>query len=294
MAELEYGKAPVKPEFWFLEAGLYHTEDYKFEDVDKGYGFKYLRDNLLKVIFPKITIDVYCPSCKRETVFKPVDREIDWFNEKEGMVIKNWVNYAHFRCSRSQCGSNLFYVFYIIDGTITKIGQYPSIADLIKPGIQKYKAVIETNLIKDWQRAVGLRAHGIGAGSYVYLRRIIENMVNDAFELALKDKKINQQEYVKSRWPEKIKMLSEYLPNYLVENRKVYGVLSKGVHELSEEECSDYFDVMHTSIEIICEEKLAKFERDKKAETGAKALQKVYERIQEKSDRPTDSNKQKE
>ena len=77
-------------------------------------------------------------------------------------------------------------------------------------------------------------------------------------------------------------MLSEYLPTYLVSNAKVYSVLSRGVHELSEEECSDFFDVIHTSVEIICEEKLAKLERDKKAAIGAKALQKVLLRIEER------------
>jgi hypothetical protein len=37
--------------------------------------------------------------------------------------------------------------------------------------------------------------------------------------------------------------------------------------------------VMHTSIEIICEEKLAELERQTKANAGAKALQKVLQSI---------------
>ena len=281
MAKLAYGKSPVEPSFWFSEAGLYHSEDYKFDNC-WGHGFDTFRTNILSVIFPNITIDIYCPSCKRETVFKPAERQIDWFNDNHEPVIKNLVQYAHFKCSRRHCNSNLFFVFQIADGVITKIGQYPSIADLISPEIKKSGAVLSSRLISDWQRAVGLRAHGIGAGSYVYLRRIIETMVNEASLLAIKEKKINQEDYSRSRWPEKIKMLSEYLPEYLVENSKVYSVLSKGVHELSEEECAEYFDVMHTSIEIICEEKLAKLERDKKAATGAKALQKVLQRIEAK------------
>lgn len=282
MAKLEYGKSPVEPAFWFLESALYHSEDYNFKD-DQNCGFGTLRDNILSVIFPKITIDVYCPSCKRETVFNPVERENDWFsNVEKKHIIKNGVHYAHFYCSRKHCGSSLYFVFHLDKGILTKIGQFPSIADLISPEIKKYGAVTDSKLISDWQRAVGLRAHGIGAGSYVYLRRIIENMVNDASEIALKDGKLQKEEYFKSRWPEKIKMLSEYLPSYLVENAKVYSVLSKGVHELSEEECSDFFDVIHTSIEIICEEKLADLERDRKAKSGAKALQKVLQKISEK------------
>ena len=83
MAELEYGKFPVEPEFWFVTSGLYHTEDYKFKDC-MSHEFDHFRQNIISVIFPEITIDVYCPSCKRETVFNPVKRENDWF---KGSVI---------------------------------------------------------------------------------------------------------------------------------------------------------------------------------------------------------------
>lgn len=278
MAKLKFGASPVEPSFWFLKASLYHKEDYNFEDPNV-LGRDRLRNNILSVIFPNITIDVYCPSCQRETIFNPTQRENDWLDKFDTHIIKEGVQYAHFFCSRSHCGSSLYFVFIIYNKTITKIGQFPSIADLISPEIKKYGAVLGSNLISDWQKAIGLKAHGIGAGSYVYLRRIIETMVNDASALALKENKLDENAYSKSRWPEKIKMLSEYLPDYLIQNAKVYSVLSKGVHELSEEECSDYFDVIHTSIEIICEEKLTKLERNKKANAGAKALQKILQQI---------------
>jgi hypothetical protein len=85
---------------------------------------------------------------------------------------------------------------------------------------------------------------------------------------------------------ERVKMLKGYVPEYLVENANVYGVLSKGVHELSESECADHFEVMHTSIEIICEEKLVDLERKEKSAAGAKALQKVMQSLA-KSDAKT-------
>lgn len=282
MAKLGFGEPPIHPEFWFLKAALYHSEDYKFHQCD-SLGFNAFRNNLLAVIFPQITIDVYCPSCQRETVFNPANREVDWVNVNGDKAIKEGVQYAHFQCSRKHCKCNLYFVFQIFNGVVTKIGQFPSIADLLSPEIKKYSAVLPSGLISDWQRAIGLRAHGIGAGSYVYLRRIIENMVNEAAAVALKDEKLEEDDFIKSRWPEKIKMLSKYLPNYLVENAKVYSVLLKGVHELSEAECSDYFDVIHTSIEIICEEKLAELERARKAKAGSKALQKVLQQINDKT-----------
>jgi len=281
MGKLGFGKTPVQPSFWFLEAGLYHSEDYKFEAY-REHGFQTFRNNLLAVFFPKITIDVYCPVCQKETVFVPFKREIDWFQDRQEAVM-NGVQYSHFECSRQHCGSNLYFVFTLADGVVTKIGQFPSIADLLKPYLKKYARVLPSELLSDWQRAVGLRAHGVGAGSYVYLRRIIEAMVRDASEVAINAGHLVRDEFEKARWAERIKMLAGYLPQYLVENATVYSVLSRGVHELSETECNDYFDVMQTSIEIICEEKLAELERKTKATTGAKALQKVLQSLSSKN-----------
>lgn len=280
MTKLAFGKTPVEPSFWFLEAGLYHSEDYKFES-HLQHGFSTFRNNLLAVIFPKITVDVYCPACQKETVFAPVERANDWVRGIQE-IVKHGVVYAHFKCSRQHCGSELFFVFSHFNGVLTKIGQMPSIADLLKPGLKKYARVLAPELLSDWQRAVGLRAHGIGAGSYVYLRRIIEAMVRDSSDVAIQDKRLDREEFERARWSDRIKMLAGYLPEYLIENASVYSVLSKGVHELSETECADYFDVMHTSIEIICDEKLAELERKAKATAGAKALRKVLQVISEK------------
>lgn len=38
------------------------------------------------------------------------------------------------------------------------------------------------------------------------------------------------------RVEDKIKLLKDYLPQMLVDNKVVYGIMSKGIHELSEEE----------------------------------------------------------
>lgn len=51
-------------------------------------------------------------------------------------------------------------------------------------------------------------------------------------------------------------MLSGFLPDFLVENHTIYGILSKGIHELSEEECLKYFTILRESIEMILDEKL--------------------------------------
>ena len=43
---------------------------------------------------------------------------------------------------------------------------------------------------------------------------------------------------------EKIKTLTGYLPPFIVEQNSIYGILSKGIHELSEEDCLKYYTVI--------------------------------------------------
>lgn len=281
--KLGFGQTPVEPEFWFLKAPLYHSENYEFED-SRDVGFSSLRKNLLAVIFPEITIDVYCPNCERETVFVPKHRDIDWINEKDELIIRNGVSYTAFECGRRECRNGLFFVFLLHKGVLTKIGQYPSVADLVKPRIQRYRKVLTAEQLADWGRAVGLRAHGVGAGSYVYLRRIVEQLVEEARFAAAAGQDFDPDLYERSRWPERIKMLAKRLPDYLVAHSIVYGVLSKGVHELSEQKCTEHFDVMNTTIEIICEEKLAAIEREQKALAGSSALHKVLRSLEDEDD----------
>ncbi|WP_417476321.1 hypothetical protein [Maricaulis sp.] len=48
--------------------------------------------------------------------------------------------------------------------------------------------------------------------------------------------------------------LKGVLPNFIVENRKIYSFLSKGIHELSEEDCAKMFPTLRASILMIAEQ----------------------------------------
>ena len=118
--------------------------------------------------------------------------------------------------------------------------------------------------MKELTKAIGLAANGIGIGAFVYLRRIFEYLVFEAFEIAKTEKlDFDVNAFAVVRMNEKIQMLSGFLPSFLVENYAIYGILSKGVHELSEEECKEYFAVLKLSIEMMLEEKLEKFQKEK-------------------------------
>lgn len=80
----------------------------------------------------------------------------------------------------------------------------------------------------------------------------------------------------------KIKNLEGYLPKFVLEHRYIYSILSKGIHELSEQDCLNYFDLLKESIFIILDEEIRRVEEKKRKINLSKALNKINSEIEEK------------
>jgi len=138
---------------------------------------------------------------------------------------------------------------------VQKVGQYPSVADIHIGQVKKYRKVLGESYIRDFTKAIGLAANGIGTGSFVYLRRIFEHLVAEIAEEAIKNGEIDKAQYVTSKMDNRLKLLSSYLPEMILNNKPLYGVLSVGIHELSEEQCLNYFSIVREVIELILDER---------------------------------------
>jgi hypothetical protein len=141
--------------------------------------------------------------------------------------------------------------------TLEKIGQLPSYADL-----QKIDKDFEKELSKEdkinYNKAIGLFSHGANIGAYAYLRRIFENMIITAFDENFAEINITHDEFTKLRMDEKISTIKKYLPESLVEFKSFYGIVSKGIHELSEEDCGKYFGILKSVIDMCIKENIGK------------------------------------
>lgn len=175
----------------------------------------------------------------------------------------------------------MWFRFKIKNKLIQKVGQWPSLADFALPEIARYRQLLGKQRYADLARAIGLAAHGIGAGSFVYLRRVFEGLISDAQKLAAAAGSFDDDAFNRARMEDKILMLRAWLPSFLVEHRGIYGILSVGVHELSEDDCLLYFDVVRQGIEAILEEHIeaeAKADRVQQASTAVMKLQEELSR----------------
>jgi hypothetical protein len=175
-----------------------------------------------------------------------------------------------FTCSLDE-SHTLTFCCLINNNQLIKFGQYPSLADLNKDNSKKYRKVLGEKY-EDYSRGIGLHSHGIGAGSLVYLRRIFEDLIEEAHQNAISEPGWDESCYSQKRMDEKIQTLKDYLPTYLVENRKIYGLLSKGIHELDEEICLKIFPIVKVGIEFILDEKTEKAERERKKKETASLI----------------------
>ena len=284
---------------FLLDAGLYDSIFIEEENIS----------DFIELVKGNVKISTYCKECEQERVFtmKPIkyyhmtgregnesitceslgDRISsmqDVFlmsiakTERKNTDAWEWIN-SHFAnitrlmnfefiCSMDE-KHHLDFTVLVNDNLFMKIGQFPSIADITFPELDGYRHVLSKQDRRELGTAIGLFANGVGAGSYVYLRRILERLVYQAKVNA--GDKIDNDSFENAKVADRIKMLEGYLPDILVQNTTIYGILSKGIHELSEEECLNYFPVVKECIFQI----LGMWENMRKKQADEEALNKA-------------------
>lgn len=238
-----------------LEAPLYAT--FAFVDVPET---RKALDTLRRGNFQ---FDAHCIHCTRSSVFKttrnvgggsgfgssPVD---------PGWMLKNGQWSVEVQCVRNFLHAYRYF-FTLENNELRKIGQWPSLEDIAGADIEKYRSQLKDGYFRELKIATGLASHGVGIGSFVYLRRIFERLIHQHHD-ELPDP---ISTFGTMRMDEKIDALKAVLPPALVKNKATYTILSKGLHELDERTCQLYFPVVRSAIIRILEQDFQRREADK-------------------------------
>lgn len=264
-----------KIEDLLINKGLYDSVDITIDDLEE------MQKCLSRSEYTENTVDCFCIHCGTNRIFEFADSEVhndtgfirmaiddpsgrSRMSKKEE-IFNSYLNRRYvltYRCTRERQHAILFDLI-ITNEKIMKIGQYPSVADLVIPEIIEYKSVLGKQF-REFSKSIGLFAHGIGIGSFVYLRRIIEKLVFDKYQQFSDELGVTAEEFEHLKFDEKIAVLKNHLPTVLVKNKNVYGIVSKGIHELSEDECINMFPFIRTGIELILDDLLSEKERVEK------------------------------
>lgn len=162
------------------------------------------------------------------------------------------------------------YIFHVGDEQIQKIGQRPSMADIAFGELKSIPGILKDDR-RELGRALGLFAHDTPLGAFVYLRRVFERMIVRASERYTEKNGSLPEKWSELRMGDRIAALSAELPSVVQSNYAVWGLLSKGIHELSDEDAENLFPLLKAVIfEMLGEE-----ERHRQAALQSEATRKA-------------------
>ena len=259
----------------FLNAPLYRKFDYEIsEDI-------YYFDG---------TLDMFCPECNQVSVFKRVGNSprpslaaMPAFSTGGASSVYakpqrfSRIYSVDFECSRNKDHTATFLFLQDLK-SLRKIGEYPSLADRQFQELAKYEKELDV-FYQEFKTAHYLYLHNVAIGSFVYLRRVLEKVVVDvAIQKYSSQPNWNLEKWRgnKGRFENIIEELADDLPEFLVKNTVLYKILSKGVHELAEDECIEYFEVVKAAIEEILDEKMSRDEKERRRKSISGKLTQIH------------------
>lgn len=228
-----------------------------------------------KGAYNEITFDGYNPKRGQTSTFKgwsPID-DPDHFYKYGGVSV------MRIKCKRYEDVFSFLVHFDKTKMLFSKVGQYPSVASFHIDELKQYEKILPKEQLKEFTRALGLAANGVGIGSFVYLRRLFENLIWSTFETQKDKIGIQKEDFSRLRMEEKIQSLKAFLPAFLVENRTLYSILSLGIHELTEDDCLTHFDTVRMGIEIILDEKLEEAKRQEKIKAATQKISDLHSKL---------------
>ncbi|MGZ2448305.1 hypothetical protein ACVIRO_001059 [Rhizobium ruizarguesonis] len=223
----------------------------------------------------KLRFDGHCPTCRQYSTWEVgayMSVNTSVFNQD--ILDRTNLDWMSITCARDETHEIRIYLYYS-KLSVEKIGQYPSLATIANDEASRYRSVMSNEDGQEFHKAIGLAAHGVGVGSFVYLRRVFERLVHGRFEEWKAREGWTDEQFLTLRMSDKVMFLRDHLPSFLVEHSRIYGILSAGIHELSEEKCLAFFEPLKHSIIIILEEDKKKKEELALRQKFSSALSKI-------------------
>ena len=219
--------------------------------------------------FRPIKVELNCPYCKATRIFSSKDCNAigHYLSQKNNQKVYSIANenckgellIYKFSCEMNH-NLNLMLEVSGKDELI-KVGQWPEPIALAKNNNDELLKELDEENIVYYLNALKSRNNNLNIASFVYLRRIFEKLIDEA-------KKKSKSNFDGKKIKDVIKILvKEGLLNSLLNDmgyNVLYSLISDGVHNLSEIECQNHFDLLKEAIEIILEDEIYRKKQEKR------------------------------
>ncbi len=203
-------------------------------------------------------IGMWCPTCKNDLWWERIDYSSS--NERTGY------GSAEYRCRNCTGETVRFYLYWKATNSSSsvffKVGQFPPPEERIPRDLEKQ---LVTGDLEFYKRAIRCRNFGYGLAALAYLRRAVENQMNQLLDLIAQSAKDSGfaedlkrlDEVKRSRvFDDKITYAAGILPPHLRPGGhnpidRLHDIASEGIHSRSDDECIDIFDRIRLVFEYL-------------------------------------------
>lgn len=258
----------------FLNTRLY--EEIKVHDLSVNtllnLLFYYRNDD---IFFFNPSLHCYCKSCDEKVFFSSIanNEHKESFYEYKFLLLENdykedsekisvllrilqKLNFISksFKCPNVSDGShNISFLFKVVDSSLYKIGQYPSLEDISRFQHNRLKEIMK-EIFAELNKAHDLFTNGMANKAYIALRDILDKRIILPKFLAKNQSRLKNKELCITQ---KIAFLKDDLPEILVQNKGLIHFLKKNADDISTNESRHYFEIIYYAILIIIETDLS-------------------------------------
>jgi hypothetical protein len=204
-------------------------------------------------------LSLYCNTCQKDTFWETrLEQNITY---RAGFTSKEYT------CRNCGLGTVRYYFYWKEEeksSEFLKVGQRPELEEQVSGSLG---AALNTDNLKMYKTALRLRNFNLGIAAVAYMRRIVENRMNDMldvlYEAAIAHNApaeiLAQHEGIKreKRFSVKVGYAGDLLPRSLRPAGQpnpiaiLHELASEGLHSRTDEECIDIFDECRETFEHV-------------------------------------------
>ena len=220
------------------------------------------------------SLDLFCPDCKADKTFiRKNQSSISWLGSFQMHTPFNGIrtnnNLVNLLYECPTCKKRLLYTVLLQNESVIKLAQYPSLYDVSRDELKKYQKnkLIDKDSFREIYKAETCASSGYYVAAYTYMRRVYETMLMSVFTDNQEAIGLSDDEFRKLYSDKKLEAIKDYLAIDDEIYLPLYGLLSAGIHAMTEEQCcEDYVVLKPILLEILAEQKAKQEKADKRKE----------------------------
>lgn len=204
-------------------------------------------------------LSLYCTNCKKETF---------WETELQpNITYRTGFGGKEYKCRNCEERTVRYYFYWKKEeksSKFFKVGQHPELEEQVSGSLE---SALNAEDLKMYKTALRLRNFNLGIAAVAYMRRIVENRMNDMLEVLYEAAIVHnapaeilaRHEEIKKdkRFSVKIDYAGNLLPSSLRPAGQpnpiaiLHELASDGLHTKTDEECVDIFDECRNTFEYV-------------------------------------------